>query len=72
MDFFERLQHVFIQYHIEAVDVDFQLIHRGGAQQGAGDERLLTHEGQRHLRRIQPVFFGQRHVLGDRQLGLLP
>ncbi len=30
--------------------------HRSGAQQGAGDERLLTHEGQGHLRRIQPVF----------------
>lgn len=45
-------------------------VQRGCAQQGAGNKRLLTHKGQCHLRRIQIVFFGQRHVFRHRAFGL--
>ena len=38
---------------MEAFDVGFQLFHGRRAQQGTGDKRLTTHEGQRHLCRVK-------------------
>ena len=40
---------------MQAFDVGFQLLHGRRAQQGAGDKRLTTYEGQRHLRRVKVV-----------------
>ncbi len=38
---------------------------------GAGDKRLAAHKGQRHLRRIEIVAFGNVHISGHRFLRLL-
>ena len=40
---------------MQAFDIGLKLLHGRCAEQGAGDKRLTTHEGQRHLRRIKIV-----------------
>lgn len=68
---FQLLHHFAAQRQLIAVDIALQLLQRRRAQQRAGDERLLTHKGQRHLRRIEPVLACQIDIFGNRLLRLL-
>jgi len=56
---------------VETLNIGFQLFHRGCAQQGTGNKRLTTHEGQRHLRRVKTVTLRDIHIGGNGFLRLL-
>lgn len=62
MDVVDRSEYFFIQLKALAVEVAFKLIHRGGANNIAGQETTRVHKCQCHLGGIQVMLPGQLNV----------
>ena len=56
---------------MQTFDVSFQLIHRGCAQQSAGNKRLTAYKRERHLSRVQAMTSGDINIRRDGFLRLL-
>ena len=62
MNFFDSIEYFREQRQANRGDIRAQLLQRGRTHHGAGDKRSRVHEGQGHLRRIQPVAPGKLDI----------